>query len=322
MVIISAQGGIVVRYVFAVDILGTYLKFGFFEETGKLLDKWQVTLPRQGDSAVIVPTIAEAVESYLSRRGTFEDDIIGIGVGIPGPVSNGVVNKCVNFNWGVFNIDRALSGLTGFPVRTSNVANLCALGEYHTGAPSRNMVYIAMNTGFGGGIICNGALVNGAHGGAGEVGHIIVDSTETEPCTCGKYGCLEQYCSPRGIVRLARRMLSASRTPSVLRSKRIFDYQDVLKAATSGDKLAKDVMARVYDYTGQALAMVCCVVNPDTIVLGGEFIRIGQPAIDGISRAFRKYVFHANESVRFQFASLDQDATLYGAFRLALDTFA
>lgn len=311
------------RYVLAVDILGAHLKFGFFEETGRLLDKWQVNLPRLGDSAVVVPTIAEAVEEYLSRKGIFEDEVIGIGVGIPGPVSaGGVVNKCVNFSWGVFNIDRALSGLTGFPVKTSNVANLCALGEYQNGAGSKNMVYAAMNTGFGGGIICNGALVNGAHGGAGEIGHMIVNPKETEKCNCGKYGCLEQYCSPVGIVRVARRNLASSRTPSVLRNKRIFDYQDVLKAAASGDRVAKDTMAQVYDYAGQALAAVCCVTNPDTIVLGGEFCRIGQPAMDGIARAFRKCVFHANEGVNFRFASLDQDGTLYGAFRLAMDTFA
>ena len=80
-------------------------------------------------------------------------------------------------------------------------------------------------------------------------------------------------------------------------------------------------MSQVYDYTGHALAAVCCVTNPDTVVLGGEFCRIGQPAIDGISRAFRKYVFHANDDVRFCMAALGQDDVLYGAFKLALDTF-
>jgi len=310
------------RYGFGVDILGTHIKFGFFEESGKLLDKWQITLPGYKDGNQIIPSIAEEVERYLRRKRIFEDDIIGIGVGIPGPVSkSGVVNKCVNLNWGVFNIDRALSGLTGLPVRSSNVANLSALGECWKGNGSRNMVLMAMNTGLGGGVVCEGALINGTAGGAGEIGHIIVNRKETEPCNCGKYGCVEQYCSPTGIVRVARRQLSASRMPSVLRSKRIFDYQDVLKAAAGGDKVARDAMNQVYDYAGQALAAVCCVTNPDTIVLGGEFCRIGQPAIDGISRAFRKYVFHANESVRFQLAELGQDDTIYGAFKLALDSF-
>lgn len=311
------------RYGFGVDILGTHIKYGFFEESGKLVEKWQTALPGYRDSNQIIPSIAEEVEKYLSRRGIFEDDVIGIGVGIPGPVSStGVVNKCVNFSWGVFNIDRALSGLTGLRVKSSNVANLSALGECWLGSGSRNMVLMAMNTGLGGGIVCDGTLVNGANGGAGEIGHIIVNKKETEACTCGKFGCVEQYCSPIGIVRVARRQLSATRTPSVLRNRKIFDYQDVLRAAAAGDKIAKDVMHQVYDYAGQALAAICCVTNPDTIVLGGEFCKIGQPAMDGISRAFRKYVFHANENVRFQFAALGEDDTIYGALKLARDTFA
>lgn len=310
------------RYGFGVEILGTHIKYGFFDETGKMLEKWQTVLAGYKDSSQIIPTIAEEVDSFLPRRGIFEDDVIGIGVGIQGPVSNtGVVNKCVNFSWGVFNIDRALSGLTGLNVKSSNTANLSALGESWGGQGSRNMVFIAMNTGLGGGIVCEGALVNGASGGGGEIGHIIVNRNETEACSCGKYGCVEQYCSPKGIVRVARRLLNSTRTPSVLRKRRFFDYQEVLEAAASGDRLAREVMEQVYDYAGQALAAVCCVTNPDTIVLGGEFCKIGQPAMDGISRAFRRYVFHANENVRFRFAALGQDDAIYGAFRLVYDSF-
>ena len=311
------------RYGFGVEIIGTHIKYGFFEENGKLVEKWQSALPGFQDSSQIIPAIAEEVEQYLNRKRIFEDDVIGIGVAVPGPVSSsGVVNKCVNLSWGVFNIDRALSGLTGLPVKASNIANLSALGEYWYDNSSRNMVYMAMNTGLGGGIICEGTLVNGANGGAGEIGHIIVNRKETEACTCGKFGCVEQYCSPSGIVRVARRHLQASRTPSVLRNRKIFDFRDVVKAASAGDKVAKEVMQEVYDYAGQALAAVCCVTNPDTVVLSGEFCRIGQSAMDGISRAFRKYVFHANEGVRFRFANLELDDTIYGAFKLVYDTYA
>lgn len=309
------------RYGFGVDIHGSYIKFGFFSEQGELLEKWDI--PGQKDSNLIIPAVAEEVEWYLTQHGIFEDDIIGIGVAIPGPVSNsGVVNKCVNFSWGIFNIDRALSGLTGLRVKSSNSANLAALGECWKGSGSRNMVLMSMNTGLGGGIVCNGAVVNGAAGGAGEIGHIIVNRNETEPCTCGRYGCAEQYVSPKGVARVARRMLSNTRTPSVLRSRRFFEYQDVLRGAAGGDKVCRDVMSQVYDYAGQVLAAVCCVTNPDTVVLGGEFSKIGQSAAEGIARAFRKYVFHANEGVKFQFAALGEDKTIYGAFRLACETFA
>lgn len=310
------------RYGFGVDIFGPNIKIGFFDETGELLDKWKLTFPTLQAGNQILPTVAEEIENYVSRKMLFEDDIIGIGVGIPGPVNDsGTVNKCVNLGWGVFNIDRALSGLTGYRVKSSNNANLSALGEYWKGNGSKNMVFMAMNTGLGGGIVSGGSLVFGAHGGGGEIGHIVINRDEKEACTCGRYGCAEQYCSPPGIVRVARRHLAATKTPSVLRNARYFDYKNVLDAAASGDRIAKEIMDQVYDYAGQALASVCCVSNPDTIVLGGEFCKIGQSSLAGISKAFDKYIFHANENVRFELAALDTDACIHGAFKLVLDTF-
>lgn len=310
------------RYGFGVDIFGPNIKIGFFDETGELLDKWKIAYSVLHGGNQILPTVAEEIESYMTRKRLFEDDIIGIGVGIPGPVNDaGVVNKCVNFGWGVFNIDRALSGLTGLRVKSSNNANLSALGEYWKGNGTKNMALMAMNTGLGGAVVCNGSLVCGAHGGGGEIGHIIVNPAEKEACTCGRYGCVEQYCSPTGIARLARRQLTASKTPSTLRNVRFFDYKGVLIAAEKGDKLALDVMEQVYRYAGRALANICCVTNPDTVVLGGEFCKIGQSALHAIEKYFRQYIFHANENVSFQLAALDTDACIYGAFKLVLDSF-
>lgn len=311
------------RYGFGVDIFGPNIKIGFFNERGELLDKWKIAHSVTHNGNQILPAVAEEIESYMSRKRLMEDDILGVGVGIPGPVNDsGVVNKCVNLGWGVFNIDRALSGLTGLRVRSSNIANLSALGEYWQGKGSKNMVFAAMNTGLGGAIICNGTLINGAHGGGGEIGHMIVNVHEEEHCTCGRRGCVEQYCSPTGIVRLTRRKLTSSQKPSVLRSARFFDYKTVLNAANQGDPLALEVMSQVYRYVGQALANICCVTNPDTVVLGGEFCKIGRPALEIIERYFHQYIFHANQNVSFRLATLDTDACIYGAFKLVLDSFA
>lgn len=308
------------RYGYGVDIFGSNTKIGFFDETGKLVDKWKTVTPMLHGGSQILPAIADEIERHMIKNHLHEDDIIGIGVGIPGPVnSSGVVNKCVNFGWGVFNIDRALSGLTGIPVKSANIANLSALGECWQGSGSKNMVFVAMNTGLGGGVVCDGHVVFGAHGGGGEIGHMIINRQETEQCTCGRRGCVEQYCSPTGILRVARRYLSETKTPTPLRRRPIFDYNDVIAAAASGDKAGKEIMSRVYDYAGQFLANTCSVTNPDMVVLGGEFCRLGQPALEGIARHFHKYVFHANENVRFEFASLGTDACIYGAFKLVLD---
>ncbi len=310
------------RYGFGVDIWGTNTKIGVFDESGKLIHKWKFATPLDRGGNQILPTIADQIDQYMRKNRLFEDDIIGIGVGIPGPVNNeGAVSAVVNFDWSVFNIDRALAGITGLNVKTGNIANMSALGECWLGNGSKNSAFLAMNIGLGGAVVCNGAVVYGAHGGGGEFGHMLVNRKETEACTCGRKGCAEQYISPTGIVRMTRRALDASTTPSTLRRHRIFDCKDVFNAAAAGDRVSKDVMHQIYDYTGRLLSNVCCVTNPDTVILGGEFLTIGQAAIDGISKAFHKYVFSANENVRFVFASLGTDACIYGAFKTVLDTF-
>ena len=310
------------RYGFGVDIFGATTKIGFFDENGKLLDKWKMKTPMQQGGNQILPALADEIDTYMRKHRLFEDDIIGIGVGIPGPVnSNGVVNKCVNFDWGVFNIDRALSGLTGLNVKSGNVATLAALGECWKGSGTRNMVFVAMNTGLGGAVVCDGNVVFGTHGGGGEFGHMVINKTEQEACTCGRHGCVEQYCSPTGILRVAKRYLASNDTPSVLRRRPLTDYQQVVSAAATGDRAAVEIMNQIYDYAGHFLAHVCCVTNPETILLGGEFCRIGLPALDGISRHFHKYIFHANANVRFDFAALGTDACLHGAFKLILDEY-
>lgn len=311
------------RYGFGVDVFGPLVKFGFFDETGKLLEMWKVATPDNQDGNRILREIADEIEHFLSRRNLFEDDIIGVGIGIPGPVNqSGVVNKCVNYGWGVFNIERALSGYTGLNVKAGNIASLAALGECWKGSGTKNMAFVAMNTGLGGAVVCDGLLAYGAHGGGGEFGHMIVNKQEKELCSCGRRGCVEQYCSPVGIVREMKRRMENEKGPRLLRKRPPADYLEVAKAAENGDKMAEQVMEQCYDYFGQMLASVCCVTNPDTIVLGGELLKIGQPALKGIAKAFRRYVFHANEAVDFRFAELGTDACIHGAFKAMMDAYA
>ncbi len=308
------------RYGFGVDVFGPVVKFGFFDETGKLLDTWRTPTPDNQDGNRMLMEIAQEVEQYISRNHLFEDDILGIGIGIPGPVNEmGVVNKCVNYNWGVFNIERALSGLTGLHVEAGNIASLAALGESWKGNGTDNSVFLAMNTGLGGAVICNGKLVYGVHGGGGEFGHICVNRQEKEPCTCGRKGCAEQYCSPHGILREIKKINESSRSYFARRKRDPENFEAVLKALGEGESSAVQAMEKCYDHLGHLLAGVCCVTNPDTIVLGGELLKIGEPALKGIAKAFRRYVFHANAAVDFRFAALGTDACIHGAFKILLD---
>ena len=175
------------KYGFGVDLGGTTVKIAYFDTEGKLLHKWEIPTRSDDGGKQILPDIADAINDYLTRNQVPNSEIIGVGIGVPGPVSSdGVVNKCVNLGWGVFNIEEALSRLTGFPVKAGNDANVAALGECWMGGGKghNNMVMTTLGTGVGGGIIINGRILAGRHGAAGEIGHMVLNKNESNPCGC------------------------------------------------------------------------------------------------------------------------------------------
>jgi glucokinase len=312
------------RYGFGVDLGGTTVKLGFFAENGKLVEKWEIPTRTENGGGEILPDIAASVKEYIHRSGVDEKNILGIGIGVPGSVrSDGTVNRCVNLGWGVFNIAEALSDLTGFPVKAGNDANVAALGEYWKGggAGCSSMVMVTLGTGVGGGIVMDGKLLHGAHGSGGEIGHLVLRKGETEACGCGKYGCVEQYCSATGLVRLAKRHLAATEAASTLRDAQKMTAKDVFDAGKAADAVALEILEDYYDHLGEFLADLCCVVDPEVVVLGGGVCKAGQVLLDGIRPYFKKHVFHAAAGARFEIAKLGNDAGAYGTFKLVLDAF-
>ena len=310
------------RYGFGVDLGGTTVKIAYFDENGTLLHKWEIPTVTTGGGQQILPDIAAAIDGYLQDNRIDRNTIVGIGIGVPGPVDgNGVVNKCVNLGWGVFNIAQELSRLTGFPVKAGNDANVAALGEFWKGGGQgcRNMVFATLGTGVGGGIVIDGKLLHGAHGSGGEIGHMVLCREETERCGCGKRGCAEQYCSATGIVKMAYKHLAATDAFSSLRILEAITCKDIFDAGKAGDAVALEILEHYYSLLGEFLADLCCVVNPEAVVLGGGVSKAGQMLIDGTLPYFKQHVFHAAANVRFSLASLGNDAGAYGAFKLALD---
>ena len=311
------------KFGFGVDLGGTTVKIAYFDETGKMLEKWEIPTVTADGGKQILPDIAASIRSFLEANNIADTAILGIGIGVPGPVNGaGVVNKCVNLGWGVFNIAEELSALTGFPVKAGNDANVAALGEFWKGGGQGcdNMVFVTLGTGVGGGIVINGQLLHGTHGAGAEIGHMVLNKYETAKCGCGKRGCVEQYCSATGIVRLAKDRLatpvvSSSLQKSELTAKAIFD------AGKEGDKLALEILDTYYDYMGEFLGTLCSVINPEAVVLGGGVSKAGSMLLTGIAPYFHKYVFHGASEVKFSLASLGNDAGAYGAFKLAVDAF-
>ena len=310
------------KYGFGIDLGGTTVKLAYFDETGRMLHKWEIPTDTRDGGKHILPDIAGAVLGYLEENKIPREDIIGLGMGVPGPVSRkGVVNRCVNLGWGVFNIHEELSALTGFPVKAGNDANVAALGECWVGGGRgcENMVMATLGTGVGGGIVIDGKVLYGAHGSGGEIGHVTLEREESLPCGCGKYGCVEQYCSATGIVRLANRHLNRTTAPSALRELEKLECKDVFAAGAQNDPVALEILELVYDRMAEFLADVCNVVDPELVLLGGGVSKAGQPLLDGVSRHMHKYLFHAVSPLRFALATLGNDAGAYGAFKLILD---
>lgn len=312
------------RYGFGIDLGGTTVKIAYLDENGNILHKWEIPTDTRDNGSRILPDIAAAVEGYLQENHIEKESLIGIGICVPGPVSSkGVVNRCVNLGWGVFDITEALEELTGLKTTAGNDANVAALGEYWKGGGEgcENMVMVTLGTGVGGGIIVDGRILHGAHGSGGEIGHLVMNRDETETCGCGKRGCAEQYCSATGLSTLAKRQLAASDQDSALRQLPRIMAKDVFDAADAGDTLAKAVLQQYYAYLGEFLASISTTIDPEVIVLGGGVCKAGQKLLDGITPYFHQHVFHAASGVRFAIAKLGNDAGAYGAFKLALDAF-
>ncbi len=313
------------KYGFGVDLGGTTVKIAYFTETGEMLDKWEIPTRTADGGKEILPDIAASLKQYQLTHGICRETLLGVGIGVPGPVdSKGIVHKCVNLGWGTVDIEKELSALTGLNVRSGNDANVAALGEYWKGGGMGcdNIVFITLGTGVGGGIILDGKLLVGTHGAGAELGHMLLNPHETAVCGCGKRGCVEQYCSATGIVRLAALRLAQDTTPSCLRELENVTCKDIFDGGKAGDPVANEILNQYFDYMGQFLGSVCAAIDPEAVVIGGGVSKAGDALLDGLRPYFQKYAFHASKQTRFALASLGNDAGAYGAFKLAVDAFA
>lgn len=310
------------QYAFGVDVGGTSCKIGFFETNGTILDKWEIKTNTENNGDSILSDIAQAVDNKLAQEGISKSDVQGIGIGVPGPVNGeGTVFRCVNLGWGVLNVAEALGELTGLNVKVGNDANVAALGEAWKGgaAGSTDVVMVTLGTGVGGGIIVNGQMVTGHNGAGGEIGHITVSKSEIEPCNCGQYGCLEQYASATGIVRVARRKLAKSQEETVLRTNENLTAKDIFDAAKAGDDIAIQLVDEVCGILGGALSNISAVVNPEVIVIGGGVSKAGSILIENVQKHFIETSFHACRDTKFALAKLGNDAGMYGCVKMLLE---
>ncbi|MBQ3583394.1 MAG: ROK family glucokinase [Lachnospiraceae bacterium] len=308
---------------FGIDVGGTTVKIGMFTTEAKLIDSMEIPTRKEDDGSHILPDICEAIDAKLVEKKITRENLIGVGIGIPGPITkDGTVLNCVNLGWGIFNVEEKLSQmLGGVMVKAGNDANVAALGETWQGGGRgfEDLILVTLGTGVGGGVIIGGEIVTGSNGAAGEIGHIpAVFGEDAEVCGCGKKGCLETVGSATGIVREMKKILARSSEDSVLRNAEEFTCKDVFDAAKEGDKLAVEVVDKLAFYLGNAIAGIAAVTNPQVIVIGGGVSKAGKYLLDKIEDNFMQNAFHATKNAKFALATLGNDAGMYGAAALII----
>ena len=309
------------KYCFGVDVGGTTVKLGLFTVEGELLDKWEIKTYTENEGERILPDVTKAIKEKITEKKLAADEICGIGVGVPAPVDkNGAIERAANVGWKAKEIKKELEELTGYPCVIGNDANVAALGEMWKGAGEgeKDLIMVTLGTGVGGGIIIDGHPVVGADGAGGEIGHLCVNYEETENCGCGNRGCLEQYASATGIVRIAKKKLVSETRPTVLCAETV-TAKDVFDAVKEGDQVAQEIAEEFGSYLGYALANLAVVADPSVFVIGGGVSKAGEILIPYNQKPYRERAFFANKDVEFKLATLANDAGICGAAKLLLD---
>ncbi len=306
---------------FGIDIGGTAVKVGLFDIDGNLISKWDFETVRTGNGKDILKDAANFILSKMDEMQLTKEQVLGVGVGIPGPVKdNGEVLELANLGLGHFNIEEEMINLTGLRVRAGNDANVAALGECWVGGGKgyQNMVLVTLGTGVGGGIVLHGSLLAGSNGAAGEIGHIFVNEKETKHCGCGKIGCLEQYASATGIVRLAKQILTDRNDSSTMRTYPELSAKTVFDCAKAGDPLALEAVEKACYYLGVALAHISQILDPEVFVIGGGVSKAGEIITETVKKYYNQYVMDALKNKEFKLATLGNDAGIYGAAKLII----
>ncbi len=310
------------KWIVGVDLGGTTTKLAFINNDGEIVHKWEIPTDNTNEGQNITVNIAKAIDEKLAEHGQIKDNLIGIGMGAPGPVNydKGIILNVVNLGWpDNYPLKASLEAATSLPAAIENDANCAALGEMWMGAGdgAKDLVCVTLGTGVGGGVITGGKVVQGINGAAGEIGHITVIPFGGATCNCGKTGCLETVASATGIVRLARIELAKELKGELsekLAENGSITAKDVFDAARNSDVLAQSVLDEITFHLGFVLASIANTLNPEKIVLGGGVSKAGDILLNPVKNNFVKFAFSAvRDSTELALATLGNDAGVLGA---------
>jgi glucokinase len=318
------------KWCVGIDLGGTFIKAGLLDGSHRPGRTVQLPTPTDRGADGVVEQMVLAAGKAIGSEGAATSEILGVGIGSPGPLSmsQGVIYAMPNIP-GMENAplrDRVSQGLD-LPAVLENDANAAAYGEYLCGAGrgARSMVLLTLGTGLGSGIVLEGNILHGSHEIGGELGHMIVDPGGEE-CGCGQRGCLERYCSATYMARFAVERIEqgrASRLADVLAREGRVDARDINDARRDGDELACEAWDRAAYYLAVGCVNICRIFDPDRIVLAGGLTKAGEELMVPLREHFgRQHWSLTPPKTMIEIAQLGNDAGVVGAAGVAWQAFA
>jgi glucokinase len=309
-----------------VDLGGTNIRAAVFDDGMKIMGRSEIPTEAQEGADEVIRRIATCVREALDRSSVAAGEVAGIGVGAAGLTDwrTGVVVLASNLRWRNVPLkERLEQELDGLRVEVDKDTNVAALAEARLGAGRevKHFLYVTAGTGIGGGLILDGTLYRGATGGAGDIGHVVVDP-EGPLCGCGDHGCVEVFSSGAGMVNRAREMLAGGeQAASSAMTVEALTPQTIFEAAREGDAVAAPVVETAGRALGLALADYVNINNPEAIVLGGGVVRAGRAYTEPVERELRRRALPAlGEIVKLVPPGLGDDVGVTGAALLLAES--
>ncbi len=312
-----------------VDIGGTSIKAAIVDRTATIVARHKLSFDASHSPQEVIDRLATQVSDIIQSNAIDPGRIIGVGVGVPGPLDarGGKVIQCANLPlWKDLALRDMMAGRFERPAVIENDGNAAAYGEYWVGLPDRtdDLVVLTLGTGIGAGFVVNGALLRGHFQNAAELGHMIVEA-EGLPCPCGQRGCLEQYASAGAVARLAAKELEdrePGRWVELTDDGQTFDAARVVQLAKQGDEACCGVWNNACKYLAIAAVNIQHLYNPARVVLGGGMSDAGEFLLDNVRQSLLRQRWRlCPDTPEITLASLGQDAGVVGAAGLALDAF-
>ena len=313
------------KYIAGVDIGGTNTKIGIVSTEGRIVAKESIkTLSMEGVESTL-KRIWASIKGLLEKNEINYEDLLGVGMGIPGPVrEQEIVGFFANFPWEKnLNIAKLFRNISGKETKLENDVNVIALGEARHGAGrgAKTSVTIALGTGIGGGIYIDGKIISGFNGAGGEVGHMKLVK-DGKLCGCGQKGCFEAYASATGIERETISRLKVNKINKLYQKLNgeidKVEAKDVFDCAKEGDAFSLDIVDYEAEYLAMGIGNVLNLINPEKIILAGGVSLAGDILLDRVKEKLPKYAMSVaiENGFSIELGILGNDSGIYGASAL------